>query len=249
MSIEPSNIFENKIDKIVSEYLNEPINSELLDEFYSEVHKELELKSRKNQFKITKVLGENSETIFDLTLPSDFNKFFSQGLINKIGNDLIIMCNNSTTHYFIVKFDGKELKTVKLTDFIELDGITFCYNNEKHSLEFVCNNKFEVEKYSILVSEFRNILLRFKEDFLRSLRYMNVHLELLGTEFSSLELSEEREVYLGYTEKLFMSGNSKVMAIPCENVTCYTDIVPRITYDEKWVLKVEYGKNHKINYR
>lgn len=255
-TIHPSKDFmDDEIFKIYgeerdSEYVNSILNNkgsvrEKPNDLQHEVYRELKSNSRENQFRITSGTNKHGDSFVNLNLTEDFKTFFSQGMLSEVDGDLVIMCNNSTTHFFIVKCNGKELKTVKLSEVVDFDGITFCYNDVTHSLEFNCGND-----ETNLVGLFRDVLLAFKEEFLAALRYMNTQLELFGNNFTKLVLSEEKEVSLGYTEKLFLDKYSlgKVIVTPCDHSNPRTDIIPRIAYENIWRMKFEYGRNLRVEY-
>ena len=250
MDLEELSMMEQSGIKIIiaRDFVNQITSLSIqLSDFYNELHKELKSNSREDQFEITSGRNKHGDSSVNLQLTKEFETFFSQGLISNLNGDLVIMCNNSTTHFFIVKFDGKELRTIKLYEIGDLDGLSFCYNDKTNSLEFNCSCDNDKD----LVKVFRDVLLVFKEDLLRALKYMNTQLELFGNEFQKLVLSEEREVYLGYTEKVFLDKYSlgKVMIIPCEHASYRTEIIPRVSYEGRWVLKLEYGRNQQVRFK
>lgn len=188
---------------------------------------------------------------FNLNDIKGYDKFFTQGLIINSKDNIVLMCNNSSIHHFIVKFDGSILKTVRLSELTNLNGVPFCYNEEDNVIEFVCKDELEVKDFKRTFSSVIAMLVNFRVDILHALKYSNVELSLFGKDFSELGLVDESIVSLGYTNKLFKSRDSKVILSAYKEAhQTQTLIRPRICLSEgKWIMEVSYDKNYNIEYR
>lgn len=194
---------------------------------------------------------------FKIGLPKQFKgRFFAQGFI--VTDDDInyyLTCNNSSLHYFIVKYNSKlnKLTTVKLKDLPSFDccnSSLFCYNSETNIIEFV-NTRYEnYIHYENLVKTLMTILISFKSDILEacSFKYVMVCPNCEEPSFDkNYILTTEIETSLGYTEKIFVDDDNVFTLKPTSEEP--SDAFNSLLYRKTFSKIVLFNRGHRLLFR